>query len=174
GAEELIEAVPAAQQTHAEHAGTARRQQVPDGIPDDIAVIRVDSQSGLAGEEEIGCGLGPRNSTAVDHHRLVAYPERLHRQADLRPAARGRDPVHDAASPEFREQLARPWQWTPFRQKLPEDGAVAKLDRLRLVGRKLAADLPRHSSREQPTAHADASVDPPTIDGHAFRRQGTL
>lgn len=47
GVEELVLAVATAQEPNAEHAGAAGREQVPDRIANDVAVLRLDAEGGL-------------------------------------------------------------------------------------------------------------------------------
>src|SRR6266576_1520913 len=132
---ELVQAVATAPESDTEHVCTAGSQQVPDRIAHDVAVFRLDAESRLAGEKEIGFGLGPGDAAAVDHDGVVADSERVEREIDLGPAARRCDPMHDVPRAKMLEQLPGPRQRAPFGEQLAKDRAVAELDPLDLIGR---------------------------------------
>src|SRR6476661_7172972 len=77
GALELRLAVAAAQQADAQHARAPRREQVPDGVADDVALVGLDPEPPAAGEEEIGLRLGALHVASLDHNRLRRNAERV-------------------------------------------------------------------------------------------------
>ena len=70
GALELVGAVAAGQQADAEHARAARREQVPDGVADHVAVARLDGEAARALDEQVRLRLGARDVAALDDDRL--------------------------------------------------------------------------------------------------------
>src|SRR5207248_9408959 len=65
-ARQLVLAVAAAQQADAEHSRAAGREQVPDGVADDVAARRLDAEPLRAREEEIGFRLRACDVAALD------------------------------------------------------------------------------------------------------------
>ena len=74
----------------------------------------------------------------------------------------------------MREQLDRAGQRASLRQQLAVQLTVAGLDLLDLVVAQWPADLARHGPGEQPPAHANAPMDPPTFQRQPGFRQGPL
>ncbi len=166
GLQELVGAVPAAQEADREHLRAAGGEEIPDGVADDITVTRLDAEGGGAGEEQVGLGLRTGDVAAVDHDHVVGHLERSEGAVDLGTAPRGGDPMDDPARAEPCQQLDRARQRPALRQQLLEDPAVAGLDRLGLLRRQLASDLASDRAREQAAAHPDPAVDPPAVDRH--------
>ena len=100
GRAQLVLAIAAAQQADAEHPGTPRCQEVPDGVADDIALVGRNTEPLLAGEEQVRLGLGAQDVAALDDDRSSGDAERAQRLVDLRPAAGRRDAVEDFVGPE--------------------------------------------------------------------------
>src|SRR5260370_39498400 len=84
GARELIFAVPAAEQSDAEHSRPACREKVPHGVAHDVAVVDRHTEALLAVEKKIRGRFGTQHVTAFDHDRVRADPEYLQRTFDLR------------------------------------------------------------------------------------------
>ena len=82
--------------------------------------------------------------------------------------------MDDPALAQAREELDRAWEGPPIGQDLAEDLAVAALERLGLGLGQVATDLARDRAGEQPTAHPDASMDPPAVDRMAGLEQRPL
>src|SRR5205823_2400969 len=154
-------AVAAAQQADAEHSCAAGREQVPDGVADDVAARRLDAEPLRAREEEIGFRLRACDVAALDDDGFAGDAERLERSVDLGAAAGSGDTVDDAELAQVGEELDCSRERPALGQELAEDRAVPLLDLLGLVRRERAADLPRHRAREEPAAHSDPAVDAP-------------
>src|SRR6185369_1004172 len=118
----------------------------------------------LAGEEEVGLGLGAKDVATIDDDYVIRDTQHAERLVDLRSAARRGDAVDDLVAPERFEQLDGAGERPPFGEDLAEDLAVAPLQRLALVVRQAATDLARHRPGEQPAAHPDPPMDPPAVD----------
>ena len=173
--EELVGAVAAAQEADAEHPRAAGGEEIPDGVADDVAVVRLDAERGGAGEEQIRLGLRARDVAAVDHDDLVRDVERRRatrrsRDGGRRWRSRGRSRAARRSASSSTRAGKRP----PLGQQLVEDPPVAGLDRLGLLARELAADLAGDRAREEAAAHPDPAVDPPAVDRHPLLGERAL
>lgn len=72
GGEQLVFTVSAAQQSHTQHARASGRQQVPNGITDDVALCNSHSKFLLSRQEQVGLGLRPRDVATLDDDGLWA------------------------------------------------------------------------------------------------------
>src|SRR5688572_21309664 len=75
--EQLVLAVAAGEQADAEHPRAPCGEQVPDRIADDKAVSDLDAKALLAGQEQVGLGLGPEHVAALDDDHLGRHAEGL-------------------------------------------------------------------------------------------------
>src|SRR5262245_56219089 len=174
GADQLVLSVAAAQQPDAQHPRTPCGEEVPYGVPDDVALLRRGSESRGAREEEVRLRLGALDVPTLDDHRLLADAESLERLIDLGPASRGRDPMGHPESTELREQLCGFRERTPLGEELSEELSVARLHRLDLVRRQRSTDLARHRAREETSAHSHSAVYAPAIDRQLDLCKGAL
>ena len=86
GGAQLVLAVPAAQQTDAQHPGATCCEEVPHRVADDVALVDRDAEPLLAGEEEVGFGLGAQDVATIDDDHVVRHVEGAERLVDLRSA----------------------------------------------------------------------------------------
>src|SRR5712691_6235280 len=171
GTRELIFAVAAAEESNAEHAGTPRREEIPDSVPDDIALAHIDTQPLRTGHEQIRLGFRTHDVAALDDDSFGGHAERSQGAVDLRSPSRRRDPVRDLALAELAQQLDGPRQRPPLRQQLTEELTVPLLHPLRLVRPERPTYLARDRTREQPAAHADPPMNAPGVDGKRVQQR---
>ena len=118
GSTELIFTIPAAQQTYAQYPCAAGCQKVPHRISNHVAIFDSDSQALLAGEKKIRFGFGAHHITAFNHHYSFVYSQGIERRIDFWPASGCGDTKHNLIGAKKLQEFYRPWQWTPFWEKL--------------------------------------------------------
>ena len=87
GCAQLVFAIAAAEKADAEHPRSPCRQQVPDRVAHDVALIGRNAEPLLTGQKEVRFGFGPEDVAALDHDGLRRDPQRLERTVDLRSPA---------------------------------------------------------------------------------------
>ena len=148
GAGQLVLAVAAAEQADAEHPRPACGEQIPDGIADDVALLRRRRRACAAqARKRSGSGFArstsPRSTTTVSGPRC----ERLERGVDLGPSARGRDPERHPGRSQLGEELDRLGERPALRKQLAEELAVTGLNRLDFVRRSSGLATSRATAR---------------------------
>src|SRR6266849_3543958 len=95
-ARQLIFAVAAAQQSDAQHARSARSQEVPNRVSDDITIVNRNAESLLAGEKEIGRWFRAQHIATLHDNGLRTDSEGRKRAVDFGTPSRCRDAIWDA------------------------------------------------------------------------------
>src|SRR5438876_798517 len=159
GRQQLVGAVPARQQAHAEHPPAPGGEQVPDRVSDDVALLGRHRQPVRRHHEQIRFRLGPRDVAAVDDDGRLRNGQRFERCVDLGMAARGRDRVRNAHLAQPFQQLGGPGERPPRLREGAEDLAMARLQPLRLRRRERPA-----TSRETAGGNRPAALPEPRGD----------
>src|SRR5256885_16978395 len=120
GPQELVSPVAATQQPDAQNPRAARRELIPDGIANDIALARRNPESLPAGDEQVRLRFGARDVATFDDHDVVADAEYLERAIDLGAPAGGGDAVRDLPPAQISQQLHGARKRPPLREKFAE------------------------------------------------------
>ncbi len=174
GGGELIPAIPAREQSDAQHPRAPRGEEVPHRVADHVAVADFDAELLLASQKKVGLGLCAENVASVDDHGLGWNPEGRERPVDLGVPPRGGDAVGDLLFAQPAQELDRAGQRPALWQELAEELAVARLDPASVGVAERPADLAGDGAGEEAPAHPDPTVDLPPVDRQAGLRERTL